>query len=71
MIIDNMQSPGGEGTVSIIPDEMNSQHQRVPTKTEEQTDLVDDGCLKINIDPFDHIQSLHSSGNFHFKISRY
>ena len=66
-----MQSPGDETIVPIIPDEMNSQHQGLPTRTEEQTDLVDDDTLKIVIDPFDRIQSLQSSGNFHFRISRY
>ena len=62
-----MQSSGEESTVSIIPDEMNSQHQGLRTRIEEQTDLVDEDSLKIDIDPFDHIQSSHSSGNFHFK----
>ena len=66
-----MQSPGEESTVSIIPDEMNSQRQSLPKVTEKQTELVDDDSLKIDIDPFDHIQSLHSSGNFYFKIPRY
>ena len=66
-----MQSPGEESIVSIIPDEMNSQRQSLPTVTEKQTDLVDDDSLKIDIDPIDHIQSLQSSGNFHLKISWY
>ena len=62
-----MQSPGEESTVSIIPDEMNLTHQGLPSRIEEQTDLVDEDSLKIDIDPFDHIQSLHSSGSFQFK----
>ena len=65
-----MQSPKEESTVSIVPDEMNSQHQGIPTRTEKETDLVDDDSLKIDIDPFDHVQSLQSSGNLQFRISR-
>ena len=63
-----MQSPGEESIVSIIPDEMNSQHKSLTARKEEQTDLEDDDSLKIDIEPFDHIQSLQLSGNFHFKI---
>ena len=65
-----MQSPREESTVSIISDDMNSKQQCLPTRTGEQTDLVDDDSLKIDIDSFDHIQSLQSSGNLQFRISR-
>ena len=46
-----------------FPDETNSQHQGLTTRTEEQRYLPDDDSLKIDIDKPDNIKSLPLSGN--------
>ena len=58
-----MSLPGEDSIILIVPDEKNSQHQGLPTRTDEQRRLVDDDNLKIDIDKSDNIKSLPLSGN--------
>ena len=46
-----------------FPDETNSQHQGLTTRTEEQRYLPDDDSLKIDIDKPNNIKSLPLSGS--------
>ena len=58
-----MSLPGEDSTILIVPDETNSQHQGLSTRTDEQRSLLDDDSLKIDIDKSDNIKSLPLSGN--------
>ena len=58
-----MSLPEEDSTVLIVPDEMNSQHQDLPTRTNEQRSLLIDDPLQIDIDKSDNIKCLPLSGN--------
>ena len=58
-----MSLPGEDSTILNVPDETNSQHQGLSTRTDEQRSLPDDDSLKIDIDKPDNIKSLPLSGN--------